>query len=143
MGRDPFVQRRHPDTQIISHLLDDIVVTAPVGFDADVDGDADGLVDFTIDVDMDAVLTTMVSLGFDTTFEMGAIRAIGTVTSDIFTNIGFNVFEGGAQGTEDDFLYYTKENLVSEAVEVFENTFDFVGFEPGSQDTTTELFDIA
>jgi VCBS repeat-containing protein len=124
-------------------LGDDIVVTAPVGFDADVDGDADGLVDFTIDVDMDAVLTTMVSLGFDTTFEMGAIRAIGTVTSDIFTNIGFNVFEGGAQGTEDDFLYYTKENLVSEAVEVFENTFDFVGFEPGSQDTTTELFDIA
>jgi hypothetical protein len=124
-------------------LGDEITVTAPIGFDADVDGDADGFIDFTIDVDMDAVLTTMVSLGFDTTFTLGALRAAGSATSDIFPDFSFNAFEGGAAGLDDDFLYYESEDLANETVVVFENTFDLVGFEPLSTDTITESFDVA
>lgn len=121
-------------------LGDDITVTAPIGFDADVDGDADGLIEFTIDVDMDAVLTTMVSLGFDTTFTLGVLRAAGTATSDIFDDFSFSAFEGGAVGIDDDFLYYVSEGLVNETVDVFEAEIKLVGFEPSS---TTEYFDVA
>jgi hypothetical protein len=99
-------------------LGDEVTITAPVDFDADIEGDKDGYIDFTVDVDMDAVLTTMVSLGFDTTFALGAVRAIGSVTSDIFTGFSFNAFEGGAEGTADDFLYYASAGLVSEEVEL-------------------------
>ena len=124
-------------------LGDDAIITAPVDFDADVDGDADGYIDFTVDVDMDAVLTTMVSLGFDTTFVLGAIRAIGTVSSDVFTDLAFNAFEGGAAGPADDFLYYESVGLVGEEVVLFEDSFGLGGFEPGSQDSTSEYFDVA
>jgi hypothetical protein len=124
-------------------LGDEVTITAPVDFDADVDGDKDGYIDFTVDVDMDAVLTTMVSLGFDTTFALGAVRAIGSVTSDIGSDFSFNAFEGEAEGTADDFLYYDSAGLVNEEVVLSNDTFDLVGFMPGSQNTTNLYFDVA
>jgi len=133
------------DGSIITGLSlgDEVTITAPVDFDADVDGDKDGYIDFTVDVDMDAVLTTMVSLGFDTTFALGAVRAIGSVTSDIGSDFSFNAFEGEADGTADDFLYYDSAGLVSEEVVLSNDTFDLVGFMPGSQNTTNLYFDVA
>lgn len=112
-------------------LGDDIVVTAPVGFDANIDGDADGQIDFTIDVDMDAVLTTMVSLGFETDFTLGILRATASLTSDVFSDQPlFNLFEGGEAGIEDDFLVYEHPSLINESVAVLEETFALSGFEP-------------
>ena len=95
----------------------------------------------------------MVSSIFQSDFLTG--NGVGTITSDIFSNETFSLFEKGEPGTADDFLFTKNVNLVNETVTVLDNTFALVGFGPeppladpltglpNLSDTYAGMFDVA
>lgn len=105
-------------------LGDDITVTAPEDFDADVDGDADGQIDFAVEVDMQAVFSHLAKLGFSTDLELGALKMGIEMTSDIFPgSTSFSLFPNGGIGNSDGFLYSTSVNIAEadNIVTIFDN----------------------
>ena len=126
-------------------LGDDLTVTAPTGFDADLEGDADGLIDFDVDVDMDAVFSNLSTLGFSMDLFTGLLSFTAGITSDFASDLpSFSLFADGENGslTDDDFLVSNTLELLDDEplATLFDEEFPIEGW---NQDTVASQFDVA
>ena len=130
-------------------LGDEIAVTAPNGFDADVNGDGDGFIDFSVDVDMDAVFENLSTLGLSLELFTGLLKFTGGITSDFFDGPEFSLFGDKSNGSNTNNDFFTSKTFTflddEPLATLFEEEFALLGFEenPNTQDTFAGAFDVA